>query len=232
MSYTLTEDEHHLWIVNVNVYKQLIKNYKPNEVLLKNEQEKSKRFMNKFSKSNYILGKILTRILLTKYDQTKLPSEWIFERNEYNKPLLINSFIHVNISHSNQYIAVLFSRFPCGVDIEDSSVELGYPVFNRVQRFLHPYEYKMINESENQKSSFLSIWTRKEAYVKALGYGMYKDFNTFSVVSKVGKEEIVDRVQVSGGYFSFSYERYTCSVFILNQNQKEHAKVRIFDIEV
>jgi 4'-phosphopantetheinyl transferase len=49
------------------------------------------------------------------------------------------------------------------------------------KRWFAPDEQTFFQTSENPERDFFDIWAKKEAYVKALGLGIYKDLNTFAV---------------------------------------------------
>lgn len=224
----LTKNESHLWLVNAKIYSRLNKLFILKNTLSKDEQEKSGKYINYMSKRNYILGKFLTRIILTKYDQSKRPSQWRFRFTKYNKPIIKESNLKFNISHSGDYIAILISHFQCGVDIEDRITAKEYKA--NIHRFLHPYEYRAIRDNNYYNLLFLRVWTKKEAYVKALGLGMHKDFTSFSTISKEGNDEIIDNIKVRGVYFSTTNEKYICSGFILDPNFKDEKIVRVFKL--
>ncbi len=89
---------------------------------------------------------------------------------EYGKPV-IDGFEHFSISHSKGTWAVLFDSAECGLDIE------YYRVCNRVgiaSRFFTGKESEVVRTAEKHgaiigQEVFFSLWTRREALVKALG---------------------------------------------------------------
>ncbi len=97
------------------------------------------------------------------------------------KPFLLDRDIHFNVSHCKNVALIAVSRQPLGVDIEFCSlVALGRAAL-----------YKMVcHRSERialtalpaaaQDRLFHQIWTRKEAYFKALGIGLMGNFAAVS----------------------------------------------------
>lgn len=75
---------------------------------------------------------------------------------------------YFNISHSGSIVGVAFAEDELGLDIEQhASVEV-----NKISKFLHPLEREFIEKSDDQISSLFYVWTRKEAFLKAIGTGL------------------------------------------------------------
>lgn len=73
-----------------------------------------------------------------------------------------------NISHSGTYVLVAFSNHEVGVDIEKVA---PFDV-RTISTYFHPEEAEYILHSTNSNSAFFKLWTRKEAYLKAIGKGI------------------------------------------------------------
>jgi 4'-phosphopantetheinyl transferase len=86
---------------------------------------------------------------------------------QYSRPFIANTNIDFNISHSGDYLVVAVSRCQqVGVDIEICNqntdvIGLGKIVFS-------DYEQNIVGNSTN---NFFTIWTKKEALIKACGTG-------------------------------------------------------------
>lgn len=82
--------------------------------------------------------------------------------NENGKPLC--DFCYFNISHSEDYAVCAVSEKEIGADIEQIKS------FKKRKRYmlLTPEESDYVNEC-NSEIRFFTIWTMKEAYIKALG---------------------------------------------------------------
>lgn len=142
------------------------------------KQDRIKKFHFKRDAQNCLLGDILTRIEIC--NATNLRNKQLkFSVNVYGKPFLINCpNIHYNISHTSNYIALVLSDKPVGIDIEFvKSIDLRI-----AQRFFAPDEtaYIMAN---NHKQRFYEIWTKKESRIKWEGKGLYKPLSSFSVIN-------------------------------------------------
>ena len=115
-------------------------------------------------------------------------------RQKIGKPYLKNNEVFFSVSHTADIVAVAFSEYPVGIDIE------------------YPREYskgvcrRMFNCEENlyaQKSNinFTKIWTLKEAAVKASGEGISaaKKYNfTFcgdQILSNTDNSRVTQRIE-------------------------------------
>ena len=82
--------------------------------------------------------------------------------NQNGKPAL--DFCFFNISHSGDFAVCTVSDFPVGVDIERKG---GFKVRERYMLF-SPWESEYVNKFDSE-NRFYTLWTRKEAYIKAKG---------------------------------------------------------------
>lgn len=78
-----------------------------------------------------------------------------------------------NISHSGSFVTVAFSDNEIGLDIEKCvDFDIDAIVDN-----LHEQEKKFIADADNTSDAFFTVWTRKEAYLKAKGVGIIEGLN-------------------------------------------------------
>lgn len=141
------------------------------------------RFINSRGYMRYCLGRYLD----------KPPKQLTVCIAEYGKPYLADHPIYFNISHSQNVALMAFTRAgACGVDIEIprniKQIEgIAERVFSRSE--LH-YLNITTNESEKQQR-FYQLWTRKEAYIKMTGTGLFNAINTVSVTAEDGRPLII-----------------------------------------
>lgn len=82
--------------------------------------------------------------------------------------------MHFNVSHSKDYAVIAISPEKVGIDIEFKSN--GF-VPGTVSSDIFTNEEFTVNQNKSSKSNaFYTLWTRKEAFVKALGKGIDEDF--------------------------------------------------------
>jgi 4'-phosphopantetheinyl transferase len=94
--------------------------------------------------------------------------------NEYGKPYIAGG-CRFNISHSGAVVAAAFSRHEIGLDIELVKKRKNIELI--AKRFFCQNEYEFIINNADPTESFYYVWTRKEAFLKALGTGLYEKIN-------------------------------------------------------
>lgn len=116
------------------------------------------------------------RLLLERMIKRIYGKEWFeIKYNRNGKPLC--DFCFFSISHSGDFAAVAVSDEPIGADIQ---IPGG---FKRREKYMlfSPAENEFVN-TENSENRFYTLWTRKEAYIKAEG-GTLADAAKISLVS-------------------------------------------------
>ncbi|WP_165766623.1 4'-phosphopantetheinyl transferase family protein [Flavobacterium hercynium] len=138
------------------------------------EIKKVKRFYKEIDRNRFIIHRSVLKVILGAY--TKLKVKNILLDYDFNKkPYLVSHpWLHFNISHSENFAAIAISRKKVGIDIEHLSEDFKFSdllpdVFEDDQRLI-------IQNATDKKNAFYTLWTRKEAFVKALGKGIDKDF--------------------------------------------------------
>jgi 4'-phosphopantetheinyl transferase len=127
-----------------------------------------------------IVSRAATRQLLGRYLQAD-PHLLEIAEEEHGKPVLRGGEMHFNASHSGDLIALAFSKqSPVGVDVERHRTFRDAHALAR--RYFSPDEVAIVNAASDQGQAFLTIWTAKEAIVKATGKGIgASDLRSFSV---------------------------------------------------
>jgi 4'-phosphopantetheinyl transferase len=112
-----------------------------------------------------LLARLMLRNCLASDGKISLLEAW--ERDLYQKPF-IPGWDFFNISHSGQLVVVARSDNPVGVDVEQiTSID-----YNEIGQNFHPAEHTYILSAENPQTAFFDIWTKKEAFLKAVGIGL------------------------------------------------------------
>ncbi len=161
------------------------------------ELERAAKFLKPSDAEGFILCRGLLRRILADCLSVE-PSELHFNRNAQGKPFLEDGGLEFNVSHSRErlLIAVTAGR-AVGVDIEFRRGGLNMEAI--AQRWFAPEEQAFFKSLQDPAAGFFEIWSKKEAYVKALGAGIYTDLNTFSV--PVNETPFFPTIGIDGRWF-------------------------------
>jgi 4'-phosphopantetheinyl transferase len=106
-----------------------------------------------------------------------------FASDEAGRPSLANSHaIDFNVSHSGDHgLIALSSRRRVGVDIEERATRFDWRTVAEIA--LSPHERDAVERlaAHAQTDAFYDIWVTKEAILKALGVGITKGMQHFTV---------------------------------------------------
>ncbi len=166
--YALKLDEN-ISLENIDKWLELIDSQERNRFI---------RYKNHLAAKQFLLARVLLRYLLFKY--YGLDNEQIeIVYDEAGKPQLKEGEIKFNISHSGVWIVCVISDLEVGVDIE----KLAHFRQAVAKRVFTADEYAILSglEEAEKIDYFYSLWTLKESYSKAVGYGLSKPFNSFSI---------------------------------------------------
>jgi 4'-phosphopantetheinyl transferase len=154
------------------------------DLLSPDEIERANRFRFPEHRRRFIIGRAYLRQLLSAYLAIE-GGEVNFTYSLQGKPALApghHSNIFFNVSHSGDIAAFAFTKeHSIGVDVELIRHDIdttGIP-----KRFFSSSEQKMLAalEGEAKFRGFFNCWTRKEAYVKAVGSGLSLPLRDFDV---------------------------------------------------
>ncbi|MFP4470823.1 MAG: 4'-phosphopantetheinyl transferase family protein [Bacteroidota bacterium] len=154
--------------------KNLILEYLPEA-----SREKINRYKSPVDQQRKMIGEMLVRSVTA--SKLKLNSHDIhFYYSEKNKPLLLDlDTLHFNISHSGDWVVAAFSEQPVGVDVEKvRKMNSGV-----ARRFFSEEEVAALTRLplSRQTDLFFELWTCKESYLKAIGTGLTRALNSFTV---------------------------------------------------
>lgn len=130
-------------------------------------------------RSRRLAGRILVRRTLSAW-MDRRPAELVFETGPYGKPFL-PSGPSFNLSHSGKYLALgIRPSGRVGIDIEVVRHSPDLPEL--AQRYFTESEKKGIADSpDGSTRAFFRVWVRKEAFLKATGFGLALPLDSFSV---------------------------------------------------
>lgn len=180
----LNSHEIHLWHALLPLDKKILDKLKKS--LSEEELSRLERFRFNADKERYILSRGGIRDLLSRY-LNKAPHEIQFFYSKLGKPYLSSSTNHstplqFNISHSGNYVLyAIANNVPVGIDIECFKYEMDFLAV--AKEFCTARELAKLSSlpCNEQCLAFYRCWTRKEAFIKAIGQGLYFPTNQVEV---------------------------------------------------
>jgi len=186
---SLPEDEAQLWRVDLEAVGADESLWQ--RTLSSDELDRASRFHFPRDRQRFASSRSLLRILLAGFLATD-PAAVSFSYSEKGKPLLgpahAGSNVKFNISHSGGITLLAFTRGrEIGVDVEQ--VRSDFDVQAIARRFFSSKEQRQLADLPPEKNvdAFFRCWTRKEAYIKAVGDGLSLPLNQFDVSLETGE---------------------------------------------
>jgi 4'-phosphopantetheinyl transferase len=153
-------------------------------MLSSDERRRKEAYHLERHKELFTLGRGLLRILLGRY-LDRSPSSIKIEYSPYGKPYLQNIFrlgLSFNLAHSSDLAVYAFGLDrQIGVDVE--CVRELPDAQSIARRFFTEEEYRDLQAlpEDTRLTGFYNCWTRKEAYLKAIGKGLSVPLQAFRV---------------------------------------------------
>mgnify|MGYP003683129697 CR=1 FL=1 len=183
----------HIWITNDHSIKDanLLDSYR--QLLNAEEMHRQQNFHFERHRHQYLVARALVRTVLSLYVENVSANDWIFEKNEYGKPFIVNKCprtekvipIYFNLSHTENMLVLAISKNQkIGVDVENISrscdeLDIANSFFSSIE-----IEQLYTLPLDKQHDRFFDLWTLKEAYIKACGKGLSIPLHLFSYVFK------------------------------------------------
>lgn len=149
------------------------------------EQARAHRFMFESIRDRFVISHYALRKILSEYVFVA-PHEIRYQYNQRQKPELVpeinSETIQFNLSHSHDVAMVaITTSVPIGIDVEYIKKDLDYLAL--AQRFFSAEEYALLTALDGSEriNGFFNCWTRKEAFIKAIGQGLYCSLKQFAV---------------------------------------------------
>jgi len=188
------------------------------------EIERANRYVFASDRLRYEAARGILRRLLSRYRNCP-PAAFEIHTNPFGKPV-VDGDIRFNLSHSGPLAVYVFARnADVGIDVE--RIRTDVDCFEIARRYFTDAEFAELEATakEMQSEAFFRGWTRKEAYVKALGRGLstsltsfaiglgdqdtrltsYSDTGTWVAKSFVPQENFVGSVVTSGEVSQFAW---------------------------
>jgi 4'-phosphopantetheinyl transferase len=182
-SLSLSETDVHLWYTPLDQSSTVVERFQ--HLLSNEERQRAERFYFAQDYEHFIVGRGMLRVLLGSYLRVP-PAALKFQYGQYGKPVLVQpntaEQLTFNVSHSqNLALYAIACNREVGVDVEYMRSLADAPGI--AAQFFSPEERNALQalpEPQYQRG-FYSCWTRKEAYIKALGKGLLQPLEMFTV---------------------------------------------------
>jgi 4'-phosphopantetheinyl transferase len=176
-------DEIHVWHVCLECQPVELEGYRV--CLSSDEIARAQRFRFESDRNEYIVARGTLRTLLGQY--LDVPSEELrFSYSAFGRPSVVHhkaaSAFDFNISHSGGTALMAFAwARQIGVDVE--LVRRDFTTGEIADRFFSSAERTALKAllEEKRHAAFFRCWTRKEAFIKALGEGLSHPLDQFDV---------------------------------------------------
>jgi 4'-phosphopantetheinyl transferase len=179
----LVRDEVHVWLARLDQPPDRVANCRT--ILSSDERARADRFHFEKDRTAYTVARAGLKSLLAKYLSVP-PTEIRFEYSSHGKPFLAEAEnppgISFNISHSGGLALLAFAiGRQVGVDVERIRPDFG--TLEIAERFFSESEVQALlaQPADQQSVCFFNCWTRKEAYIKAIGEGLSCPLDRFDV---------------------------------------------------
>jgi len=197
LSMKLLPDEIHVWCVSLDQsasdFQMLLQTLSPDERL------RAERFHFEEDRNHFIISRGILRTILGRYLSVE-PDKLQFCYGKHGKPALADMSgkgrICFNSSRSDGLALYAFARDrEIGIDIEHIC---DIPEMDQiVERFFSITESKVFHSlpESRKKEAFFNCWTRKEAFIKASGDGLYQPLDKFDVLLKPNEPSKLDGIR-------------------------------------
>ncbi|MDA0711594.1 MAG: 4'-phosphopantetheinyl transferase superfamily protein [bacterium] len=177
----LIRDAVHIWHRPLDLTESDLRRCE--SVLSAEEADRAGRYTFAKGRDHFVAARGMLRLLLSHYTQLR-PEDLVFAYGEKGKPELADGQADVcfNVSHASGFAAWAFARNrKIGVDIEWRHRRANISAIGK--RFFSDVEWTALCDlpEDRLREGFFRCWTRKEAFVKALGDGLTYSLKAFDV---------------------------------------------------
>jgi 4'-phosphopantetheinyl transferase len=175
-----------VWIVSLDLPATV--SHVLEDVLSDDELTRANRFVFERDRRRFVAGRSALRQILSGYTGVS-PETLAFAYGAKGKPSLDApvSRLEFNVSHSEACAAIAVSEAgDVGIDLECTTRRVEFEAL--ASRFFssgEAAELRALPESI-RRQAFFNCWTRKEAYIKAIGEGLACPLDSFAVTLRPG----------------------------------------------
>ena len=170
----------HVWRIALDQPDESLKRFR--RTLEPDELNRAGRFHFEKHRRHFIVARGFLRSVVARYLETQ-PEALRFSYGAYGKPELTSEHVlRFNLSHSHE-VALLAVTLDAELGVDVEHIRADFASEDVARRFFSRAEVEVFNAlpKEEQVAAFFRCWTRKEAYIKAIGKGLSQALDAFDV---------------------------------------------------
>jgi len=184
----------HVWRISLDQPFESLQRFR--RMLEPDELNRASRFHFEKHRQHFIVARGFLRSVVARYLKMQ-PESLRFSYGAYGKPALASEHVlRFNLSHSHEVgLLAITLDAELGVDVEH--IRADFASEEIAQRFFSRAEVQVFNAlpKEEQVAAFFRCWTRKEAYIKAIGKGLSQALDAFDVTLMPGVQAALLRAE-------------------------------------
>jgi 4'-phosphopantetheinyl transferase len=161
----------HVWCVSLSLPEDRFSRFE--QVLSRDERARADRFRFAVHRQHFVAARGVLRYLLGHYAEMS-PARIQFQEGAYGKPALVKQGrVRFNVSHSGELgLYAIADQREVGIDIEQHRAMDDLEGI--AKHYFAPGELAELERltSADRNAAFFRCWSRKEAFVKAVGAGL------------------------------------------------------------
>jgi 4'-phosphopantetheinyl transferase len=175
----------HVWRIALDQQDEPLERFR--RMLEPDELNRAGRFHFEKDRRHFIVARGFLRSVVARYLNTQ-PEALRLSYGAYGKPTLASEHVlRFNLSHSH-YVALLAVALDAELGVDVEHIRADFASEEIARRFFSRAEVEAFNAlpKEEQVAAFFRCWTRKEAYIKAIGKGLSQALDAFDVTLTPG----------------------------------------------
>jgi len=173
-----TKNDVHVFKIDVLSLAAIVNPYL---ILSTAEREKAEKFYHKTDKESYIVARYCLRMLLSKFTGL-FPDQIEYSYTKNRKPYISNT-LYFNLSHHQHHVLIAISSQDIGIDVEQHVEDFDFTTI--LGSCFAKEEIRFIHQGLKPSLNFYTLWTRKEALLKATGEGLIDYLNEVSSLNSI-----------------------------------------------
>lgn len=160
-------------------------------------------------------------------EHTISESTFFLTKTQKGKPYIEGLPFHFSVSHSENLWVCLVGDVENGVDIQNKT-HSNYEAIAR--RFYQPEEQKTV--AMGGELSFISIWCRKEAFIKLIGLTIGETIDWLDVAKDGKPASQIQYIDRSIAFFEIEvHPDFVCVAALDNVDKKEEIWIRQIEVD-